>query len=208
MARRMPTLPWSRRKQVPIERLDALAKADGFAPDVLKIDVQGGELQVLAGAETSLNSTLLAEVEVSYFTRYVGQPLYGDIANHMEARGFELIDLLSIKRYRAANSAGIRNISAEAGDRSGRAAYGNAIFLRREADLLDRARADHGQTLLKAIVALTAYGKADPRREAVRPRPGVPPGRDDPNALATAMTSFRLNGRARAIAWLRSRLAG
>ena len=98
MARRKPTLPWSRREQVPIERLDALAKADGFVPDVLKIDVQGGELQVLAGAETSLASTLLAEVEVSYFTRYVGQPLFGDIANHMEARGFELIDLLGIKR--------------------------------------------------------------------------------------------------------------
>lgn len=193
-----------RSEPVPIDTLDALAKADGFSPDVIKVDTQGSELQVLAGAEKCLKSIVLAEVEVSFFTRYTDQPLLADVQAFMNARGFELIDLLHIKRYRAANSAGIRNIAARPHDRSGRAAYANAIFLRRETDLLDRK---HGDRLLKALVALTAYGKADIAArlfdqgkdalpETVRVR------------VEAALASLRLSGPAAGLAWLKSRLAG
>ncbi|MFL6771553.1 MAG: FkbM family methyltransferase [Sphingomicrobium sp.] len=141
---------------VPTERLDGLAAREGFRPDVLKVDTQGSELMVLKGAEQALSSVMLAEIEVSFFRRYKEQPLFADIEAHMTARGFDLIDLLNLKRYRSSNSLGIRNAGVRAGDRSGRVAYADAIFLRRGTDIL----AD-GETLLKAVVALAAYGKAD-----------------------------------------------
>lgn len=144
-------------EQVPIERLDDLLDRDGFRPDALKVDTQGSELMVLMGAEQALKSVMLAEVEVSFFRRYKDQPLFGDIEAHMTDRGFELIDLLKLKRYRSSNSRGIRNAGVRANDRSGRVAYADAIFLRREEDIL----ASGATGLLKAIVALVAYGKAD-----------------------------------------------
>lgn len=148
-------------EMVTVERLDELCSRDGFRPDVIKVDTQGSELMVLAGADKALESTLLAEVEVSFFCRYEQQPLFADIEAYLASRGFELIDLNKLKRYRASNALGIRNAGLRGGDRSGRLAYADAIFLRREADILSAAQADGGASLFRAIVALVAYGKAD-----------------------------------------------
>jgi FkbM family methyltransferase len=148
-------------EMVKIERLDDLAERDGFKPDVLKVDTQGSELLVLKGARSALQSVILAEIEVSFFARYKGQPLFADIEAFMNAQGFELIDLLKLKRYRADNSFGIRNAGLREGERSGRLAYADAIFLRREALVLEIGKSDGGQSVLRAVVALVAYGKAD-----------------------------------------------
>lgn len=146
---------------VPIETLDQLAARDGFRPNVLKVDTQGSELMVLRGAEQSLGSVMLAEIEVSFFQRYQDQPTIADVLAHMADRGFELIELRKLKRYRSANRLGIRNAGVPMGERSGRIAYGDAIFLRREDAILAASSADDGMSLLHAIVALIAYGKAD-----------------------------------------------
>lgn len=150
-----------RSETVPVERLDALAEADGFRPHVLKVDTQGSELLVLEGAEECLKSVLLAEVEVSFFQRYVGQPVFADIEAWMKRHGFELIELHRLKRYRAANGLGIRHSLTGDGQRSGRVTYGDAIFLRKEDAILRAAAADDGASVLRAAVALIAYGKAD-----------------------------------------------
>lgn len=146
------------RVKVPVTTLDALAAADGFAPDVLKIDTQGSELQVLAGARAVLaSSVVLAEVEVSFLARYHGQPLIDDIVSTMRGHGFELIELQRLKRYRARNALDIANVGLGGGQRAGRIAYGDAIFLRTEAALIARG----GAALLKAVLAVVAYGKPD-----------------------------------------------
>ncbi|HYC95753.1 MAG TPA: FkbM family methyltransferase, partial [Sphingomicrobium sp.] len=147
--------------RVPVERLDALAKADEFQPHILKVDTQGSELMVLKGAEESLQSVLLAEIEVSFFQRYVGQPLFADIESWMKQQGFELIELHRLKRYRAANSLDIRSSPMGDGQRSGRVAYGDAIFVRNEDAVQAAATTDGGASLLRAAIALLAYGKAD-----------------------------------------------
>lgn len=150
------------RQTLRLERLDALEDAEGFATDVLKADTQGSELQVLEGAEGALGrSVLLAEVEVSFFPRYLGQPLFADVQAFLAKYGFEVIELHRLKRYRAANPLGVANIGLGRGQRAGRIAYGDAIFLRRDADLLARAGADGGATLLRAVIVLIAYGKPD-----------------------------------------------
>jgi FkbM family methyltransferase len=148
-------------EKVPVERLDTLAKTDGFRPHILKVDTQGSELMVLKGAKQSLKSVLLAEIEVSFFQRYVGQPLFAEIEAWMKQQGFELIELYRLKRYRAANSLGIRSSPLGDGQRSGRVAYGDAIFVRNEEAIHAAAASDGGTSLLRAAVALLAYGKAD-----------------------------------------------
>ena len=148
-------------EKVPVDRFDALAEADGIRPDVLKIDTQGSELLVLEGAEHSLSSVLVAEIEVSFFRRYVGQPVFAEIEAWMNERGFELIELHKLKRYRSANSLGIRQPVLGGAQRSGRVAYGDAIFMRSPDAIIAAARKDGGTSVLKAMVALLAYGKAD-----------------------------------------------
>ena len=148
-------------ESVPIETLDELSRRDGFRADVLKVDTQGSELLVLKGAGEALKSTLLAEIEVSFFRRYADQPLFADIEAFMATHGFELIDLLKLKRYRSSNSLHIRNAGVPKKERSGRVAYGDAIFLRSRETILCAAKADSGESLLRAVVALVAYGKAD-----------------------------------------------
>jgi FkbM family methyltransferase len=147
--------------KVPVERLDTLAEADGIHPDILKVDTQGSELLVLKGAEQSLASVLVAEIEVSFFRRYVGQPIFAEIEAWMNERGFELIELHKLKRYRAANSLGVRQPVLGGAQRSGRVAYGDAIFMRSPDAILAAAKTDGGASVLKAMVALLAYGKAD-----------------------------------------------
>jgi hypothetical protein len=44
---------------------------------------------------------------------------------------------------------------------SGRIAYGDAIFLRTEAEIIAAAEKDEGASVLRAMIALLAYGKAD-----------------------------------------------
>lgn len=145
-----------------IEPLDEIAERDGFRADVLKIDTQGSELDILAGADRLLTeAALVVEVELSFLQRYVGQPLAHEIIAYMLARGFDLIELSRLKRYRCANPLGIANVSLGKGQRPGRVAYGDAVFLRNEATVLDRAAQDGGVPLAKAIVALVAYGKPD-----------------------------------------------
>jgi FkbM family methyltransferase len=146
---------------VPVERLDALTEADGFRPDVLKVDTQGSELLVLKGAEKALRSVVLAEVEVSFLRRYAAQPLFAEIEAWMNARGFELIELHRLKRYRAANSLGIRRPLLGGGQKSGHVAYGDAIFVRSSDWFVQQAAADGGATVIKGILAMLAYGKAD-----------------------------------------------
>ena len=150
-----------RSETVPVERLDSLAEADGFRTHVLKVDTQGSELMVLKGAEQSLKSALVAEIEVSFFQRYVGQPVLADIEAWMKQQGFELIELHRLKRYRAANRLGIRHSLIGDVQRSGRVAYGDAIFLRSEGAILHAGATDDGASVIRAAIALIAYGKAD-----------------------------------------------
>ena len=177
---------------VPVERLDSLAAADGFRPDVLKVDTQGSELMVLKGAEQSLQTVVLAEIEVSFFQRYIGQPVMADIQSWMAGQGFELIELYRLKRYRAANSLGLRHPLPGGDQSSGRIAYGDAIFLRSEASIMELAASDGGTSLLRAALALLTYGKSD-HAAALLDRGSELLSADRRSALAAALTA--LHGR-------------
>jgi FkbM family methyltransferase len=63
-------------------------------PFLLKVDTQGAELVVLAGAQTTLSAAELVVLEVSLLPFFDGGPLLDDVVGHMRARGFVAYDVL------------------------------------------------------------------------------------------------------------------
>jgi FkbM family methyltransferase len=75
--------------RVQVRRLDDLLDAEELvAPVLLKIDVQGGELGVLQGAEAILSSVDAVLVEVSFVELYAGQPLADEVWDYLRSHGF------------------------------------------------------------------------------------------------------------------------
>lgn len=83
--------------EVDLVTLDGcLARPDFNAPppDFLSLDTQGSELDVMIGAENTIRRDALAVcTEVEFVELYENQPLYGDIRDYLQARGFQLFDL-------------------------------------------------------------------------------------------------------------------
>jgi FkbM family methyltransferase len=69
------------------------AKIDAI--DFLKLNVQGGELEILQGAGGLLDSVLGLLVEVSFVESYKNRPLFSDIDRYLNSRGFAFFDLLA-----------------------------------------------------------------------------------------------------------------
>ena len=62
--------------------------------DYLKLDVQGGELDVLKGAARLLKGVIFVHTEVEFAPVYRNQPLFADVDEFLRESGFELIDLM------------------------------------------------------------------------------------------------------------------
>jgi FkbM family methyltransferase len=76
---------------VPVVPLDLLVAREKLpVPDLLKLDVQGYELEVLRGADTTLRSARAVLCEVSFREFYTGQPLFTEVVEYLGARGFTL----------------------------------------------------------------------------------------------------------------------
>jgi FkbM family methyltransferase len=87
--------------------LDGLL-AEGTLPpaDYIKIDVEGAEGAILEHATRYLDTTLALRVEVSFLEQRMGQPLGWDVAKLLTDRGFLIIDLIAVQRWRAKRLAG------------------------------------------------------------------------------------------------------
>ncbi|MGO4713747.1 FkbM family methyltransferase [Bradyrhizobium sp. 2TAF24] len=74
-----------------VKRLaDCLSAGQLHGPTLLKIDVQGAELDVLRGSADLLDRFDTIYVECSYLPLYEGQPLVPDVTRWMDRNGFEL----------------------------------------------------------------------------------------------------------------------
>jgi FkbM family methyltransferase len=111
--------------------------------DFLKLDIQGGELAALAGAETVLERTAVVHCEVEFAPIYEGQPLFPEIQAFLNARGFTLIDILVSHRYAYVSPSNMQTPD--------RLIWADAVFFRQ-----DQQR----RTLLsQALTAFTVYRK-------------------------------------------------
>jgi len=85
--------------EVPVRRLDGLIDLETIIrPTLLKLDVQGGELAALRGAERLLGVVDHVYVEVSFLTLYEGQPTADRVLTLLMERGFALAGLGGIAR--------------------------------------------------------------------------------------------------------------
>jgi len=75
-------------------RIDTIVKEKTTkAPYLLKIDVQGGELEVLDGAQQTLDCTEIILLEVSLFEFMKSAPQFTDVVLYMKEHGFVAYDI-------------------------------------------------------------------------------------------------------------------
>lgn len=80
-------------------RLDSLIAAQKLNPaDLIKIDVQGAELDVLAGAKDAVGRCDVLVLETSLLNYNKGAPLFGDVVAAVHQLGFKCIDVCEIHR--------------------------------------------------------------------------------------------------------------
>jgi FkbM family methyltransferase len=65
----------------------------GVIPEIVKIDVQGGEMEVLRGFGSLFRNVLCCELEVSFMRGYRNEPLFDEVFNYMVNSGFGLFEL-------------------------------------------------------------------------------------------------------------------
>lgn len=80
-----------RRIRVEMRTLDDIFRESGVdTVDLMKVDVQGYELEVFKGGKSALEHTKIVVAEVMFFEHYRGQPVFGDIYGYLKDSGFRL----------------------------------------------------------------------------------------------------------------------
>ncbi len=67
--------------------------------DIIKLDLQGFELEALKGAKKSLSQARAVLLEVMFNENYEGQPVFGDIDDFMTRSHYKLYRLYNIKHW-------------------------------------------------------------------------------------------------------------
>ncbi len=89
-----PCAKWTRivgREEIDVCTLDRWCQENGIDPkrvDIVKLDVQGAELQALYGARTLLETAKVVYLEVSFVPIYKGSPLFGEIDSFLTECGY------------------------------------------------------------------------------------------------------------------------
>ena len=126
---------------VVLTRLDTLCARESIAPDVIKIDTQGTELDILRGGEKTLTHASIVELEVEFNPLYVDQPLFGDCDSFLRARTFSLLGLRRTAWRRD-----------QVGALGGTVVHGDALWIREPNDTAAKTR---------CALALIAYRQRD-----------------------------------------------
>ncbi len=152
------------------------------APAVMKLDVQGGELGVLAGAVEALRTTQLLEIEVELNPLYDGQPLFSDVDQFLRANGFVLWNLANQVHYSNRDLPGLSmriedpsyfDSNLILGQRGcGQLYWAHAYYIRRELSPASPVNVPPTQALATAIVAI-AYGLLDVAYIALQKSAGI-----------------------------------
>ncbi len=95
---------------------DFLSDVNVPSVDILKLDVQGHELQVLDGMAGLISSVKLIFIEVPFIEIYQSTPLFSDVEIYLRAKGFVFYQFFGLVRSPI----------------DGRLLYGDAIFINRK----------------------------------------------------------------------------
>jgi FkbM family methyltransferase len=80
-------------EQIRIDRLDEVVNS-GAQVDLIKMDVQGFELEVLQGGVDTLTRTAFLLLEMQNHQIYQGAPKYYEVDEFLRNHGFELFDII------------------------------------------------------------------------------------------------------------------
>ncbi len=89
-----PCEQWTKvvgREQIDVCTLDHWCEANDIKPaqvDLVKLDVQGGEIKALQGAEKLLKEASAVYLEVSFVPMYKESPLFADVEGFLTKRGY------------------------------------------------------------------------------------------------------------------------
>ena len=87
--------------------------------DFIKIDVQGSELNILKGANKTLENTFGLELEIEFLEIYKDQPLFGEVCKKLSEKGFQFIDFVNLTRWERKEH-----------NSFGQCIFGDALFLK------------------------------------------------------------------------------
>jgi FkbM family methyltransferase len=85
-------------RQYPMRTVDAIVQQHGNAPDLLKLDVQGYELEVLKGSERTLDQVTVILAELNLLDIHIGVPLLSDLILWLDQRGWVAYDICGLTR--------------------------------------------------------------------------------------------------------------
>jgi FkbM family methyltransferase len=83
---------------IAVDVLEAYLDERTVRPCLLKIDVQGNELDTLRGADGGLAYVDEILVEASFVELYTGQALAGDVIHYLSEHDFSLVDVYGLAR--------------------------------------------------------------------------------------------------------------
>ena len=91
-----------REERLQTQRLEDVLVTEGLSRlDFIKIDVQGGELEVLQGMGSQFLSKILGlELEIGFPGGYVNQPSFSELNKYLESHGLILFDLKPVRGHR------------------------------------------------------------------------------------------------------------
>jgi len=84
-------------KELSMFTLDEVIRERQFpAPEIIKLDIEGCELEALHGATEALRSAVMVQVEVSLIPFKKDLPLMDDVVGFMAVQGFRVLDVFGV----------------------------------------------------------------------------------------------------------------
>ena len=96
--------------RVPVATLDSKDYYNGKPIDLIKIDVQGSELDIINGGENTLKNTGYVLLELSLLEYNVGSPVIEEVIDKMLESSFRIVDVVEYHRLRQVNEGAVFQI--------------------------------------------------------------------------------------------------
>ncbi len=139
--------------EVSLTPLDQIADVPPI--DLLKIDVQGAELDIIASGHEKLANAVAIIPEMRFYRLYKGEPLLGDLDLELRKQGFVLHKFIDTKQIPLANSQSHRFLPRAVRNQL---VDGDAVYIR---SLEDPDGWSRDQLFYLALAAATVFDSQD-----------------------------------------------